>query len=121
MNGAVVGAAERDQVAGIVRAAVGPGQDVLDIEVERVPAARDLAAVLVALEHAATHCGWNRSRSNGRWRRVNLGAASGSRSSRFIQRAHVGVSVVADGRVAAGRVSAGIMAGSISIESAPAR
>ena len=48
-----------------MRATVGAGHDVVDVEVEGVTATRDLTAVLVALEHAAADGGWNgRARAN---------------------------------------------------------
>jgi hypothetical protein len=56
VNIAVVGAADGDQVVGIV-GAVGEGNDVMDVDVEGVAAARDLAAVRVALEDAAADRG----------------------------------------------------------------
>jgi len=69
VDGAVVGAAERDEIARSVGAAVGARPDVVDVEVERVSAARDLAAAPVALDHSAAHGGRNgRSRAKGCYR-----------------------------------------------------
>jgi len=78
---AVVGAAEGDEVGGVVGAGFGAGLDVVDVDVEGVAAAGDLAAMLVAFEDAAAYRGGN----------------GGSRSWWLGPRTHVGVDV--EGRV----------------------
>ena len=72
---AVVCAAEGDQVGGVVAAAVGAGDDVMDVDVEGVAAAGDLAAVVVAFEDAA----------------ADGGRDGGARSWRLRRGAHVGL------------------------------
>ena len=54
MDGSAMSATQRQEVRGLVAAALGAGLDVMDVDERRVGAARGATAALVAHEHGAT-------------------------------------------------------------------